>query len=354
MFWLNRIFTQVTQISTSLINASVSHRLLEDSVNTIELTQLVEEKAIPSFGFYFMLGMATVIATLGLIANSSATIIGAMIIAPLMNPIVSLSYGIIQFKQQLISKSALTLFTGIIWVILVSWLITQLVGTRITGSEILARANPNLLDLGVAMISGTAGAFALTRRSIGNALPGVAIAVALVPPLCVVGIGLALGSGIIIDPQNRIANDIITIEYGSFLLFFTNFIAIVFCGGLVFLCQGYANWKKASIGLSLSLLVLFLVALPLKFSFQDFIFRSIILANLDELSYENPHWLGSRIREIHIDFTVEPTIVTFEVIAPSGVLSKSDVQVVEESLSEKLKQPVDVQVHLLEFETLRP
>ena len=352
MFQFSRILAQLTRVSRSLTSSSVAHPILEDPLNTIELEKIVEEKAILSFGFYFMLGMAAAIATLGLVANSSATIIGAMIIAPLMNPIVSLSYGMVKFKQQLIGKSALTLFTGILWVILVSWIITQLVGTRITGSEILARANPNLLDLGVAMISGTAGAFALTRRSIGNALPGVAISVALVPPLCVVGIGLALGSGLVIDPQYRIANEILTIEDGSFLLFFTNFIAIVFCGGLVFLCQGYTNWKKASIGLSLSLVLLLFVVLPLRFSFQDFIFRSIILTNLDELGYENPHWLGSKLREIHIDFAVEPTTVTFEVIAPSGALSESDVQVVEKTLSEKLKEPVEVRVHLLEFETL--
>ena len=120
--------------------------LLDLPVSTDELEQMLELGAIPSFRFYFMLGLASAIASLGLIANSSATIIGAMIIAPLMNPIVSLSYALIKFKQQLLGRSALTILTGILSVILVSFLITQLVGTRITGSEILARANPNLLD----------------------------------------------------------------------------------------------------------------------------------------------------------------------------------------------------------------
>ena len=349
MFWLNRIFSHWTQMAKSTVGPP--NLLLDSPVSTDELEQMLELGAIPSFRFYFMLGLASAIASLGLIANSSATIIGAMIIAPLMNPIVSLSYALIKFKQQLLGRSALTILTGILWVILVSFLITQLVGTRITGSEILARANPNLLDLGVAMVSGTAGAFALTRRSVSNALPGVAIAVALVPPLCVVGIGLALGSELIIDPRYRIANEVLNIEHGSFLLFLTNFMAIVFCGGLVFLCQGYSNWQKAGIGLSLSLLMLIFLALPLKFSFQNLIYRNIILRNLDELVYENPHLVNARLREIYIDLDAEPTLIQFDVFAPSGVISETDVKVIQNALSEKLRKPVDVELNLFEFES---
>ena len=350
MFWLNRILPNLTQACKSIIGAP--QLLIESPLATDELEQMLELAAIPSFRFYFMLGLASAIATLGLIANSSATIIGAMIIAPLMNPIVSLSYALIKFQQQLLIRAALTILTGILWVILVSFLITQLVGTRITGSEILARANPNLLDLGVAMVSGIAGAFALTRRSVSNALPGVAIAVALVPPLCVVGIGLALGSELIIDPRYRIANEVLNIEHGSFLLFLTNFMAIVFCGGLVFLGQGYSNWRKAGIGLSLSLLLLIFLAFPLQFSFQDLILRSIILRNLDELTYENPHWVQARLREIYINLEIEPPLIQFDIIAPSGVISETDVKVIQNTLSEKLRKPVDIQVNLLEFETL--
>ena len=186
---LKRIFSNLSQSYKSIFAAS--NPLLDSPIATEELEQMLEVGAIASFRFYLMLGLAAAIATLGLIANSSATIIGAMIIAPLMNPIVSFSYAMVKLRHQLLGKSALTLLTGIFWVILVSFLITELIGIRIASSEILARANPNLLDLAVAMASGTAGAFALTRRSIGNALPGVAIAVALVPPLCVVGIGIA-------------------------------------------------------------------------------------------------------------------------------------------------------------------
>ncbi len=338
---LNRILSNLIRNYKSV--GATSQPLLDSPIATDELEQMLEVGAIGSFRFYFMLGLAAAIATLGLIANSSATIIGAMIIAPLMNPIVSFSYASVKLKYRLLIKSALTILTGILCVIVVSCLVALIIGIRIAGSEILARANPNLLDLAVAMASGTAGAFALTRRSISNALPGVAIAVALVPPLCVVGIGMALGSNIIIEPRYHIGAEFISVEKGAFLLFFTNFMAIDFCGGLLFLGQGYSNWKKAFISLLSSLLLLIFVTLPLQFSFRGLIVRNIILRNIAELAYENPHWIDAQLREIYIDLDKEPLLIRFEVVAPSGLITETDVKIIENSLSKKLSQPVNLE-----------
>ena len=324
-----------------------------------ELEQLLELGATASFRFYFLLGLATAIATLGLIANSTATVIGAMIIAPLMNPILSLSYGLLEFKPKLLRKAIVTSLTGILWSILVSWLIIQLIGTKIASSEILARTNPNLLDLGVAIASGTAGAFAITRRAASNAdvLPGVAIAVALVPPLCVVGIGLALGPELIIDPtvnpEYRITNDLLNVGEGAFLLFLTNFIAVVFSGGLVFLLQGYGRFKTALTGLSLSLVVLTLIALPLKFSYDDFRIRSIILRQVGKLEQNNPHWSKARLLEVQLNLDVEPPVIKFDVLAPPGIISETDVDVIENALSELRGKPVDFDINLIEFNKLK-
>ena len=347
---LNRILSNLIKNYKSV--GATSQPLLDSPIATDELEQMLEVGAIGSFRFYFMLGLAAAIATLGLIANSSATIIGAMIIAPLMNPIVSFSYASVKLKYRLLIKSALTILTGILCVIVVSCFVALIIGIRIAGSEILARSNPNILDLAVAMASGTAGAFALTRRSISNALPGVAIAVALVPPLCVVGIGLALGSNIIIEPRYQMGDEFISVDNGAFLLFFTNFMAIDFCGGLVFLCQGYSNWKKAFISLLSALLLLIVVTLPLKFSFRDLIVRNIILRNLAELTYKNPHWIDAQLRAIYIDLDKEPLLIRFEVIAPSGLITETDVKIIENSLSKKLSQPVNLEINLLEFRGL--
>ena len=122
-----------------------------------------------------------------------------MIVAPLMNPIVTLSYATITFQRRLLERGLLTLLTGIALVISISFIVTSLVETKVAGFQILARVEPNLIDLGVAIASGAAAGLAYARRSVSNALPGVAIAVALVPPLCVTGIGFALGEDLTVD-----------------------------------------------------------------------------------------------------------------------------------------------------------
>ncbi len=139
-----------------------------------------------------MLALAACIATLGLIADSAPAIIGAMIIASLMAPIMSLAFGIVLFERPLIVRSILTVIAGVILVVGFAYVSILIIGLRITGPEILNRTAPTLLDLGIAVAAGAAAAFAYTRRSIINSIAGVAIAGALVPPLAVTGIGLAL------------------------------------------------------------------------------------------------------------------------------------------------------------------
>lgn len=197
MLWFNlvkRFFTRQWQV--------ILHDLQvfsEKPLSTEELTEILIPSSIPSINFYALLALATIIATCGLLANNAVTIVGAMIVAPLMNPIVSLSYGTITLNPYLIKRATFTLITGIILVLILSFFCAHWLTSRVVGNQILARVEPNLLDLGVAIASGAAAGLAYARRNISNALPGVAIAVALVPPLCVTGIGLALGQNAIID-----------------------------------------------------------------------------------------------------------------------------------------------------------
>ena len=121
---------------------------LEGALPSTELEPMMERSSIPSFGFFFMLGLSATIAALGLIANSAPAIIGAMIIAPLMGPIISLAYGLVSFQWRMISRSFLTISTGAIVVIIFAYAASALFGLRIAGSEIISRASPTLLDLG--------------------------------------------------------------------------------------------------------------------------------------------------------------------------------------------------------------
>ena len=237
----------------------------DETVAAEEVSQAMARASIPSFGFFFMLGIAAGIATFGLIVNSAPTIIGAMIIAPLMSPILSLSYGLVVFDRRLIVRSIFTVTAGTVVVVAIAYTMSVLFGLRLTGSEILSRTSPTLFDLGVAIPAGAAAAFSQTRRSIASSIAGVAIAVALVPPLAVSGIGLAVGPRATLESGMSLAEFAsyaggIHVAAGAFVLFLTNLVGIVVVAMLVFICQRYGQWKKALVALvAILILSLFLV-----------------------------------------------------------------------------------------------
>jgi len=168
------------------------------------------------------------IATLGLVQNSPAVIIGAMLISPLMGPIMATGLGLAVGDFYLALKAIGTLVASIAVAVGLSALIVWILPFHSETSEILARTNPTLLDLGIALFSGLAGSVVVGRAGAGEgvtALPGVAIAVALMPPLCTMGFGMGSGWNM------RIVG-------GAGLLFLTNLVAIVSSAFIVFLVIG--------------------------------------------------------------------------------------------------------------------
>lgn len=179
--------------------------------------------------FFVLLFLSTVIAAFGVINDSTATVIGAMIIAPLMTPIMATAAAIVMGKMDWSMRSLLLVVLGVTMVIVVSWLIGVLVNTisfiSVTqNSQISSRISPRITDLCIALASGAAGAFAMSRDDIADSLPGVAISISLVPPLCVVGIALSAGD--------------LTAAWGAMLLFLTNFFSILLAGGGVLALLG--------------------------------------------------------------------------------------------------------------------
>ncbi|GAB3829637.1 DUF389 domain-containing protein [Hymenobacter jeollabukensis] len=141
----------------------------------------------------WVLIFAILVASVGLNVNSTAVIIGAMLISPLMGPIVGIGFGAATVKLDLIQRGVKNLLIAAGISILVSALYFRLTPLTDAGSELLARTQPTTWDVLIALFGGAAGAVALTRRERGNAVPGVAIATALMPPLCTAGYGLATG-----------------------------------------------------------------------------------------------------------------------------------------------------------------
>ncbi len=192
----------------------------------------ISESATSSFDFFLLVVLSCSIATLGLITNSPAVIIGAMLVAPLMSPIIGIGLASITGEARLARNSAIALLRGAVLAILLSGLMTLVnahlpfVVLQELPAEVLARTHPSPIDLAIALAGGLAAAYALTRPNISAALPGVAIATALMPPLCTIGIGLALSRW--------------DVAGGATLLFVTNAITIAFAAGSVFFMRGFA------------------------------------------------------------------------------------------------------------------
>lgn len=192
-----------------------------------EVYEQVGDMSMPTRSFYVMAALSAVIAAYGLLANSAAVVIGAMVVAPLMGPIFGIALGLVIGDRRLTVRAIISETLGVLLSLSLAALI-GLVPLRIgLGSEILARTEPTLYDIVVALASGLAGAYALVNERLSPALPGVAIAVALVPPLASCGICIA---------SARWAS-----AGGAFLLFLANLLAIEIAAALVFAVFGIAR-----------------------------------------------------------------------------------------------------------------
>ena len=221
----------------------------------IEVYRGVRRDARPDVDFFIMMGLSTAIATFGLLQNSSAVIIGAMLVAPLFTPILALSLAIVQGDMPFFRLAVESSIKGVALSIGLALVLTSLSPLTQLTNEILVRSQPNMFDLLIALASGMAGAYAIAREDVATSLPGVAIAAALVPPLSVIGIGLAQGN--------------LVIAGGSTLLFLTNLVAIVLSGVITLTLLGFLPRKRGQQDVRLrwafliALLSLALILIPL-------------------------------------------------------------------------------------------
>ena len=249
--------------------------------------------------FSVLLFLSTVIAALGVIENSTAAVIGAMIIAPMMTPIVATAAALIMGIAHRAWRSFLTVIAGALGVIIVSAGL-GFVGIHVVditnNPQITARVAPRLIDLLIALASGTAGAVAISRSDIADSLPGVAISISLVPPLCVAGISLSAAHWI--D------------ALGALLLFFTNFLSILLAGGTVFALlslgkavtedMSHLNKRRAY---RIIIFGLVLIAIPLTIATTKVARDTIAQKNIMNLVSQ---WVSQN----HTDFAIKSVLVS--------------------------------------------
>ena len=231
-------------------------QLREKEQQDLDVFNVLREGALPTIEYYVLTVLSCVIATTGLLQGSTATIIGAMIVAPLMTPILAFSLGVNWGDVDLIKTSAQSIAKGVFLAIFISALISYVVPIPAYTAEILSRTRPTLFDIIVAIASGIVGAYGNANKRISNTLAGVAIAVALMPPLCTVGIG--------IGTFNR------EVATGAALLFLINLVSISLAGAAVFWAMkvhplledaGAVN-KRALYQIVISVCILAVISIP--------------------------------------------------------------------------------------------
>nr|NIS43767.1 DUF389 domain-containing protein [Desulfuromonadales bacterium] len=298
--------------------------------------------------FYSLSSLSAIIATAGLILPSTAVVIGAMLISPLMTPILGISASIIMGWPKRAARVAGRLIAGTAVVFMIGYLIPlafRYPKTMRLTDEILGRTNPEIGDLMVALCAGTAAAYMMVRKEALSALPGVAIAVALVPPLCVSGILTYLN-------EHGLA-------WEAFVLYATNLAAIILTASAVLLAMGFTprvqDWRlhfRVGVGLVLAFVLVVTVAIPLTIrtiaDVSDLRDRAIVVSVIEE-------WIGGGPIEI-VDVDVEDDLIQIRVFInfPTAALyeqrpnisayidPKTTITSLQARLVEALGKPVEV------------
>lgn len=303
---------------------------LVDSIDRVAVLSHVDDAGALGPRFAFMTLMACGIAMLGLLQNSAAVIIGAMLIAPLMGPIIELGMGLATFDFRTVRSALKTIAVGIVLALAMAMLIVWLSPLKQATPEIMARTQPTFFDLLVAIFSGLAGAYATITQK-GETIVGVAIATALMPPLAVVAYGLALANWSIVG--------------GAGLLLMTNLLAISLSATVVARLYGFGGSdspKQTAWQAGLIIGTFVLLSIPLGLSLRRIALQSqaeiTIRAALDAAAAES----GGRVSALRVDpvgnaFTVDAVLMTPRYI--NGLDAR-----LSEILTRQLDRKVDVQL----------
>lgn len=312
----------------SLINVSPERRavVLDD----------IAHGSIPSVTYYILLGVSGLLAGFGLLSNSAAVVVGAMLVSPLMTPIFGISVSLVTGDVKLLRRAVIAEFGGIALILMLTYVLGMMPFSLEITPEMLARTRPNLLDLLVAILAGFAGCMAIMDERISPVLPGVAIATSLTPPLATSGLSLAFGayegSG------------------GAFLLFFANFLAILIVAAVLFSLSGLVvSGKNQTTGVVARrfltpIIGLVAVSILLTHYLIGMIDQWKTLQTADRvIAKELANEPSTAIDNVIIDRHTEGgTVNVLAVIRTPRVINPEKAKTVEKALANALKKPVQM------------
>ncbi len=294
----------------------------------------IKESAQGDFDFFVLTIFSGIIITLGLVVDSSAVVIGGMLLAPLVWPILSLSLGIVKGRSKLIQDSSFTLLRSTLLIFVIAIIIGIISPSyALRGTEFLSRTSPTIFELFIALAAGFVGAFVIAYPKIGAAIAGVVVAAALVPPIAVMGVSIAHGN--------------VSLAGGAFILYLSNLIAVTFSASILFFIARFkgpsseSGQERRKSNMRWTLLFLLVLMVPLflitsntiKENKQQKIIREIISVTIPEAVITN----------ISIDDKSEISVVSIT-IQYSDNLTGSQIGDLEDVLSKKIKREVVLRI----------
>ncbi len=279
---------------------------LRENSKTIDHKQVrlnIQADALPSKTFFIMNALAAVIAAYGLLSDSTAVVIGAMLVAMMLGPIAGISLALIDSRWMLLKTALKTLTLGIIMIYGIGFLIGLIHPNIAITNEIMARTHPNSLDLMIALAGGAAGAFASVSPRLSVAVVGVAVATALVPPL--------VASGLLLSRAE------FSLSANAFLLTFTNIIAIQVSSSMVLWIAGFRRGSNEEVQSKylefakrnwLSLIILLVLAVYLTFNLiytvQNELYKSRVSDQLGQKLNTETNIIDTVQFDTHPEFTL--------------------------------------------------
>ncbi|HEX5006112.1 MAG TPA: DUF389 domain-containing protein [Hyphomonadaceae bacterium] len=322
-------------------HAVVGIQGLGQKVDHWQVMKEIEEDGLLTGRYVFMVVMSCAIAILGLLLSSPAVVIGAMLISPLMGPIMLMGFSLCALDYAAMRKALVCLGAGVMGALAISIIIVMVSPLREATPEILARTRPNLFDLLVAVFSGLAGGYSVIHRK-GGTIVGVAIATALMPPLAVVGFGVATASA--------------AIAGGALFLFMTNLLAIALSvTGLAWL-HGFAtvhSEKAARWQTGLVLAVFVGLSLPLGFALRDIAYETRVQNVVREEALRPFTGLEAEVSGLSVTFPrgrpieIHQTVITHERIADAEARLKARYEAV-------LRAPVNLSLNQVVVDEAKP
>lgn len=311
----------------------------------------LKDASSPDRDFFVLTILSCTIATFGLILDSPAVIIGAMLVAPLMSPILGLSIASVSGLGRLLRESFKSVAAGVLAATAISAAIAfftyRLPYSDLAGfsNEVLSRTKPSLFDLGVALAGGAAAAYALTHPKLSAAIPGVAIATALMPPVCVIGIGIAfLDASVIL---------------GALLLFLTNFAAIAFSGIIIFALMGFSPAKdelegrsKRSVAFSASLVVVIGILLGI-FTWQSLVEANLYNDTSNAIQESASRFTNARLLDLSISSEGNAKEISVT-LRTTRELSTDEVMEIQDDLAVTLGSPVVLELIVVPMQVINP